>query len=105
MVTYRIDAFRAIADPTRRAVLDFLLSGPHRVNELAEKFEVSRPAISKHLRILLDARLVRARWQGRERIYEVEAGPLAEVDDWLQEYRGALRRSLARLKRHVESNK
>ena len=105
MVTYRIDAFKAIADPTRRAVLDYLLGAPHGVNELAGKFEVSRPAISKHLRVLLQARLVRARWEGRERIYEIEPRPLAEVDNWLQEYRSALRRSLTRLKAHIESNK
>jgi DNA-binding transcriptional ArsR family regulator len=105
MVTYKADPFKAIADPTRRAVLDYLLEAPHGVNELAGKFDVSRPAISKHLRILLEARLVQARWEGRERIYAIDPAPLAEVDHWLQEHRSALRRSLARLKAHIESNK
>jgi DNA-binding transcriptional ArsR family regulator len=105
MVTYRTDTFKAIADPTRRAVLDYLLEAPHGVNELAGKFDISRPAISKHLRILLDARLVQARWEGRERIYEIDAAPLGEVDQWLQEYRTALRHSLRRLKAHIESNR
>jgi len=105
MVTYKADTFKAIADPTRREVLDYLLKAPHGVNELAAKFDVSRPAISKHLRVLLQARLVQARWEGRERIYAIDPAPLAEVDQWLQEYRTALRQSLARLKAHIESNR
>ena len=105
MVTYGVDTFKAIADPTRRAVLDYLLEAPHGVNELAGKFDISRPAISKHLRILLRAQLVQARWEGRERIYAINPAPLAEVDQWLQEYRTALRHALRRLKAHIESNR
>jgi DNA-binding transcriptional ArsR family regulator len=71
MVTGKVDPFRGVADPTRRAMLDFLTARPHGVRELADHFDVSRPAISKHLRVLRDARLVRERREGRNRIYEL----------------------------------
>jgi DNA-binding transcriptional ArsR family regulator len=71
MVTSQRDAFRGVADPTRRAMLDYLIARPHGVGELAEHFDVSRPAISRHLRVLRDARLVRERREGRHRIYEL----------------------------------
>ena len=71
MVTSQADPFRGVADPTRRAMLDFLITRPHGVGELADHFDVSRPAISKHLRVLKDARLVRERRDGRNRIYEL----------------------------------
>jgi DNA-binding transcriptional ArsR family regulator len=71
MVTNSPDAFRGVADPTRRAMLDFLVARPHGVGELANHFDVSRPAISKHLRVLREAQLVRERRDGRHRIYEL----------------------------------
>jgi DNA-binding transcriptional ArsR family regulator len=72
MVTNQPDPFRGVADPTRRALLAYLTSRPHGVSELADHFEVSRPAISRHLRVLRDARLVRERREGRNRIYELD---------------------------------
>ena len=66
------DPFRGVADPTRRAMLDYLMARPHGVGELALHFDVSRPAISKHLRVLKNARLVRERRDGRSRIYELD---------------------------------
>jgi len=72
MVTHQPDPFRGMADPTRRALLAYLTGRPHGVSELAEHFDVSRPAISKHLRVLRDARLVRERREGRNRIYELD---------------------------------
>ena len=66
------DPFRGVADPTRRAMLDYLMARPHGVGELADHFDVSRPAISKHLRVLKNARLVRERRDGRSRIYELD---------------------------------
>jgi len=72
MVTHWPDPFRGMADPTRRALLAYLTGRPHGVSELAEHFDVSRPAISKHLRVLRDARLVRERREGRNRIYELD---------------------------------
>jgi len=71
MVTSKPDPFRGVADPTRRAMLDYLIARPHGVGELADHFDVSRPAISKHLRVLRDSSLVRERRDGRNRIYEL----------------------------------
>ena len=95
--------FRAVADPTRRAILDRLLRGEQPVNDIARAFPVSRPAISKHLRLLREARLVVERREGRERIYVLDPRPLLAMDDWLENYRVSLRSALARLKAHVES--
>ena len=86
MVTYSADPFRAVADPTRRAVLEYLLGRPHGVNELAEHFDVSRPAISKHLRILKDARVVRERREGRHRIYELNPAGLNALREYFDRF-------------------
>ncbi len=86
MVTYSADPFRAVADPTRRAVLDYLLGRPHGVNELAEHFDVSRPAISKHLRVLKQARVVRERREGRNRIYELNPAGLAALRQYFDKF-------------------
>jgi DNA-binding transcriptional ArsR family regulator len=86
MVTYSADPFRAVADPTRRAVLEYLLGRPHGVNELAEYFDVSRPAISKHLRILKDARVVRERREGRNRIYELNPAGLNALREYFDRF-------------------
>jgi DNA-binding transcriptional ArsR family regulator len=99
----RPDVFRAIADPTRRALLDRLRAGPAPVNALASEFEQSRPAISKHLRILREARLVSERRVGRERVYELEAGALRPVAGWIEGYRAFWQVSLTNLKRRLES--
>jgi DNA-binding transcriptional ArsR family regulator len=97
------DVFRAVADPTRRAILDRLRRGERPVRDIARTFPVSRPAISKHLRLLREARLVVERRNGRTRLYALDPRPLREVDDWLQDYRVMLRGALARLKAHVEA--
>ena len=86
MVTYQADPFRAVADPTRRAVLEYLLGRPHGVNELAEHFDVSRPAISKHLRVLKHARVVRERRQGRNRIYELNPDGLNALREYFDQF-------------------
>jgi DNA-binding transcriptional ArsR family regulator len=80
------DAFTAIAHPVRRELLDLLVGGEQPVKELAEPFEMSRPAISQHLRVLLEAGLVRERRSGRERRYRLHADGLREVRDWLRTY-------------------
>jgi DNA-binding transcriptional ArsR family regulator len=95
--------FRAVADPTRRAILDMLLDGERTVGEIAEQFAVSRPAVSKHLRVLRGARLVRARRDGRQRLCTLDPEPLRAVDVWLDGYRREWQSRLARLKRHVEA--
>jgi len=97
------DVYRAIADPTRRAILDRLRGGPLPVNSLASEFAQSRPAISKHLRQLRSAHLVRERKCGRERHYSLEPEPLRGVAQWLEEYRVFWQASLNSLKLHLES--
>jgi len=104
MVTYSSQAiFNALADPTRRAVLDMLRSGSLPAGRIARAFPVSRPAISKHLRFLRRARLVRERRDGRLRVYELNAGPLRGVDSWISQYRAFWEASLLSLKTFVEA--
>jgi len=81
--------FRAIADPTRRRLLEVLRGGPLSVNRLAESFPVSRPAISKHLRCLREAGLVSEERQGRRRLYRLQARALAEVRGWVDGFGAA----------------
>ena len=85
MVTY--NAFDAIADPTRRAILDAMRGGEVGAGELADRFPVSRPAISRHVRILKRAGLVRQRKEAQRRFYSLRPEALAEVDQWLAPYR------------------
>src|SRR6185295_14146338 len=94
--------FRAIADPTRRAILDRLRAGPAPVNALAFDFEQSRPAISKHLRVLRNAGLVSEQRVGRERIYEIHSHPLRQVASWIEGYRALWLTNLNNLKRFLE---
>jgi DNA-binding transcriptional ArsR family regulator len=96
------DVFHAIADPTRRAILDRLRAGPAPVNALADEFDQSRPAVSKHLRVLKLARLVEEERVGRERHYQLRPMALQPVVGWLEGYRSFWQVSLDRLKRHVE---
>jgi DNA-binding transcriptional ArsR family regulator len=96
------DVFRAIADPTRRAILDRLRAGPANAGALAADFRSSRPAISKHLRVLREARLVIDERVGRERVYVVDPMPLQGVAGWIEGYRAFWQASLTRLKRNLE---
>ena len=96
-------AFSALADPTRRAVLDLLRAGTRPAGEIARSFTVSRPAISKHLRILRRAHLVEERREGRHRLYQLNPEPLKAVDSWLEQYRSFWISNLASLKAFVES--
>ena len=97
--------FRAIADPTRREILDLLRGRRCTVNEIAANFRTSRPAISKHLRLLRSVGLVVTRRDGTARICELNARPLRAVNDWLQDYEAFWRESLGSLKRYVEENR
>jgi len=103
-VTYSPEApFHALADPTRRAVLDLLRQGSQPAGQIARAFPVSRPAISKHLRLLRRAHLVREQRQGRHRFYQLNPEPLQAVDSWLERYRVFWRANLASLKAFVEA--
>lgn len=94
--------FGAIADPTRRDILDLLRRQDLSAGELADRFPVSRPAISRHLRILRQAGLVRETRQSQFRIYSLDPKPLAEVDQWIARYRVFWGARLHDLKRYVE---
>jgi DNA-binding transcriptional ArsR family regulator len=100
--TAQNDVYRAISDPTRRAILDRLRGGAAPVNALAAEFSQTRPAISKHLRVLKDARLVREQRVGRERIYQLDPVPLQKVAGWIEGYRAFWQLNLDNLKRHLE---
>lgn len=97
-----IDTYRAIADPTRRAILDRLRAGAAPVNALAADFAQTRPAISKHLRVLREARLVREQRVGRERVYRLDPRPLQRIAGWIEGYRSMWQGNLDNLKRHVD---
>jgi DNA-binding transcriptional ArsR family regulator len=103
-VTYSSEAtFQALADPTRRAVLDLLRRGSQPAGQIAGAFPVSRPAISKHLRLLRRAHLVREHREGRHRVYQLNPEPLRAVDSWIEQYRSFWSASLANLKAFVEA--
>ena len=94
--------FQALSDPTRRAVLDLLRRGSQPAGQIAEAFPVSRPAISKHLRLLRRAHLVREHREGRNRVYELNPEPLRAVDSWIEQYRVFWLANLNSLKSFVE---
>jgi len=103
-VTYSAQAtFHALADPTRRAVLDLLRAGAQPAGQIAELFPVSRPAISKHLRQLRKARLVVEHRRGRHRLYQLNPEPLKAVDSWVEHYRRFWQMNLSSLKTFVEN--
>jgi DNA-binding transcriptional ArsR family regulator len=82
-----MDIMSALADPVRRSILETLNGRPLTAGEIAGRFPISRPAISRHLRILLEAGLVSVSASGRTRTYRFEPAPLAELDAWLAQYR------------------
>jgi DNA-binding transcriptional ArsR family regulator len=96
-------AFQAVADPTRRAVLDLLRRGSQPAGQIASAFPISRPAISKHLRLLRRAHLVREHREGRNRVYQLNPEPLRAVDSWIEQYRVFWTASLTNLKAFVET--
>lgn len=95
--------FVAVADPTRRILLERLRAGgAASIQELGSGLPITRQAVTKHLDVLRSAGLVRVRRRGRERLHELEASPLREVDDWLRPYAEAWDERLAALRRHLE---
>lgn len=77
----------ALSDPIRRELVDLLAGGERSAGELASRFPVSRPAVSRHLRVLREAGLLRVRTDGRRRLYALDPEPLRELDTWLERYR------------------
>lgn len=98
------DVFQAIADPTRRQVLQLLAEKELPVTKITEHFPISRTAIVKHLRILTDAELVKGEKVGRERIYYLQPEPLREVQQWLKYYEQFWENKLNKLKYIVEEH-
>jgi DNA-binding transcriptional ArsR family regulator len=83
----RRDVFQAIADPTRRKIIDLLAHQSLNLNAVADNFDISRPAISKHIRILTECGLITIRQQGRERYCEAQLQQLKDVASWAEQYR------------------
>jgi DNA-binding transcriptional ArsR family regulator len=82
-----VNALSALADPTRRRILELLAEDERTAGELAERFPTSRPGVSRHLRVLREQGLVSVRSEGRNRVYVLEPEPLTELDEWLARYR------------------
>jgi DNA-binding transcriptional ArsR family regulator len=99
VVTYQADGWSALGDPTRRAIFERLAEHPRAVGELARELPVSRPAVSQHLKVLKDARLVTDRAAGNRRIYEIDPAGLRELRDYLEVF---WRRALSAYKAAVE---
>jgi DNA-binding transcriptional ArsR family regulator len=95
-------AFDVLADPSRRRILDLLRTREHMVGELVGDLGLSQPGVSKHLRVLRDAGLVRVRQDAQRRWYGLRPEPLAAVDAWLEPYRRLWDESLDALERHLD---
>jgi DNA-binding transcriptional ArsR family regulator len=94
--------FELVAESSRRQILDLLRERARPVGELVRLLGLSQPGVSKHLRLLREAGLVRVRRDGQRRWYELEAEPLAELDEWLEPYRRLWEHRLDRLERHLD---
>ena len=95
--------FEVLAEPARRRILELLRQRERPVGELVERLELSQPGVSKHLRVLREAGLVRVRPEGRRRVYGLRAEPLAELDAWLAPYRRLWGGRLDALERHLDA--
>lgn len=98
-----MDAFVALADPTRRQIVESLAAGECSFGSLAEQFEMSRPAVSQHLKVLREAGIVAARVDAQRRIYRLEADGLGDIDAWLARVRGFWSSRLDRLEQALHS--
>ena len=94
--------FEVLAEPRRRQILDLVRVGECSVNELVALLGMNQPAVSKHLRVLRDAGLVRVRVDEQRRLYRLSPAPLRELDRWLAPYRAAWGASLDKLERHLD---
>ncbi|ONI85351.1 transcriptional regulator [Actinosynnema sp. ALI-1.44] len=96
-----MEVFEALADPTRRRLLELVADGEHTAGELAAEFVVSRPAISRHLRVLREAGLVACRTEAQRRLYRLDPAPLAEAGAWLERTRSNWASRLDALTQHL----
>ena len=100
----RRDPWQALADPTRRQIIEILSAEPLTVNAIADNFSISRPAISKQLKILEESALVTIEKQGRERICTLSLAPLEEIQRWVQQYETYWLRKLDKLDDFLDDN-
>ena len=94
--------FHALADPTRRAILSSLTTGEKTVSDLAEPFEMSMPAITKHLKVLEKAKLIERSKQAQYRPCHLQPGPLKDIDEWMEQYRKFFEASFDRLDNYLK---
>jgi DNA-binding transcriptional ArsR family regulator len=97
-----MEVFEALADPTRRRIVELLAEDERSAGELAGQFRVSRPAISKHLRVLREAGLVHVREQAQRRIYRLEPDALGRAEGWLARHRQFWQKRLDELEAHLQ---
>jgi DNA-binding transcriptional ArsR family regulator len=97
--------FEVLAEPTRRRILDLLRERERSVGELVDRLTISQPGVSKHLRVLREARLVEVRTDAQRRWYGLRAEPLTEVDAWLEPYRRLWADRLDALERHLDDER
>jgi DNA-binding transcriptional ArsR family regulator len=97
--------FHAIADPNRRRLIDLLAEGEKSVQELAQGFDITVAAVSQHLAVLLDSRLVSRRAQGRQRLYRLDAAPLRIVDEWTSQHRRFWQSRLKQLHAYLDKGR
>lgn len=97
----RRDVFQAIADPTRREIINLVVQKPLNLNTIAEQFDISRPAISKHIKILKECGLIVIEQHGRERYCEAKLDKLNEISEWVEQYRQFWERKLDSLENYL----
>ncbi len=111
-IAARRDVFQAIADPTRRQIISLIANRSMNLNAIAENFEMSRPAISQHIKILTECGMVVIRQEGRERFCEAKLDTLSEVSNWVEQYKqfwnekfNALDKYLVKIQANKKTNK
>jgi DNA-binding transcriptional ArsR family regulator len=98
-----LSAFEVVAEPNRRRILDLLREGRRPVGELVNRLGLTQPTVSKHLRVLKDARMVDVEQDAQRRLYRLRPEPLLELDEWLTPYREMWSRRLDALERHLDT--
>lgn len=98
-----LSAFDVLAEPNRRRILDLLREGRRPVGELADRLGLNQPAVSKHLKVLKEARLVEVQQDAQRRVYRLRPEPLLELDAWLEPYRALWSRRLDALEHHLDT--
>src|SRR6516165_8185944 len=104
-MTTQLDPFQALADPTRRSIVEALRKGERQVNDIVEQAGIHQSGVSRHLRILHDAGFVSVRPEGQRRLYSLKPEPFRELDKWLAQYRSLWEARLDRLEEALEKKR